>query len=45
MNPGSIMVPKIYLGEKLSLEHLPNRVKAWGLSSGKYTQDTVANLK
>ena len=36
MKPGSITVPKIYLGAKLSLEHLPNGVKAWALSSSKY---------
>lgn len=45
MKPGSIEVPKIYLGAKLSLEELPNGVKAWGVSSSKYIQDSIKNLE
>ena len=32
MKPGSINVTKIYLGDKVSLEELPNGVKAWSVS-------------
>ena len=45
MKPGSIQVPKLYLGAKLSLEELPNGAKAWALSSSKYIQDSIANLE
>ena len=45
MKPESIEVPKIYLGAKLSFVELPNGVKAWGLSSSKYIQDSIANVE
>ena len=45
MKPGSINVPKIYLGAKITLEELPNGVKAWSVSSSKCIQDSVKNLE
>ena len=45
MKPDSINVPKIYLGAKITLEELPNGVKAWSISSSKYIQDSVKNLE
>ena len=45
MNPESIMVPKTYLGAKLSLEDLPNGVNTCALSSSKYIQYSIANLE
>lgn len=45
LKPGSVGPPKIYLGAKLSLEELPNGAKAWGISSSKYIQDSIANLE
>ena len=45
MKPGSIDVPKIYLGAKITLEELPNGAKAWSVSSSKYIQDSIKNLE
>jgi hypothetical protein len=45
MKEGSIQVPTFYLGAKLKKTVLPNGVVAWGVSSSKYVQYTVQNVK
>jgi hypothetical protein len=43
--PGSIRDPEFYLGAKLKMTMLPNGVRSWGLSSSKYIQSAVRNVK
>ena len=43
--PGSMRDPEFYLGAKLRPITLPNGVVAWGMSSSKYIQAAVANVK
>ena len=43
--PGSIRDPEFYLGAKLRPMTLPNGVVAWGMSSSKYIQAAVSNVK
>jgi hypothetical protein len=46
MKPGSIAEPDIYyLGAKLSKTKLPNGTEAWSMSSSKYVQEAVKNVK
>jgi hypothetical protein len=45
MKEGSIQVPTFYLGAKLNNTALPNGVVAWGMSSSKYVQSDVQNVK
>jgi hypothetical protein len=45
MKPGSIGDPDFYLGAKLRQTQLPNGVFAWGMSSSKYIQAAVNNVK
>jgi hypothetical protein len=45
MKEGSIQVPTFYLGAKLKKTVLPNGVVAWGMSSSKYVQSVVQNVK
>ena len=45
MKPGSIGDPDIYLGAKLRQVQLPNGVYAWSLSTSKYVQEAVRNVK
>jgi hypothetical protein len=45
MKPGSIMEPTFYLGAKLKKTVMPNGMVAWGMSSSKYVQAAVQNLK
>ncbi|KAI2500781.1 hypothetical protein MHU86_13705 [Fragilaria crotonensis] len=45
MKAGSIRDPEFYLGAKLRQMTLPNGVRAWGMSSSKYIQAAVANVK
>jgi hypothetical protein len=45
MKEGSIQVPTFYLGAKLNKTVLPNGVVAWGMSSSKYVQSAVQNVK
>jgi hypothetical protein len=45
MKEGSIQVPTFYLGAKLKKNVLPNGVVAWGMSSRKYVQSAVQNVK
>jgi hypothetical protein len=45
MKEGSIQVPTFYLGAKLKNTVLPNGVVAWGMSSSKYVQSAVQNVK
>ena len=45
MKPDSIGDPDFYLGAKLHPITLKNGVVAWGLSSSKYIQSAVANVK
>jgi hypothetical protein len=45
MKEGSIQVPTLYLGNKLKKTVLPNGVVAWGMSSSKYVQSDVQNVK
>jgi hypothetical protein len=45
MKEGSIPVPTFYLGSKLKRTVLPNGVVAWGMSSRKYVQSAVQNVK
>jgi hypothetical protein len=42
---GSIQVPTFYLGAKLKKTVLPNGVVAWSMSSSKYVQSAVQNVK
>ncbi|KAI2494563.1 hypothetical protein MHU86_19978 [Fragilaria crotonensis] len=43
--PGSIRDPEFYLGAKLRLYTLPNGVQSWAMSSSKYIQAAVQNVK
>jgi hypothetical protein len=45
MKEGSIQVPTFYLGAKLKKTVLPNGVVVWGMSSSKYVQSSVQNVK
>jgi hypothetical protein len=45
MKEGSIQVPTFYLGAKLKKTVIPNGVIAWGMSSSKYVQAAVQNVK
>jgi hypothetical protein len=45
MKEGSIQVPTFYLGAKLRKTVLPNGVVARGMSSSKYVQSAVQNVK
>jgi hypothetical protein len=45
MKDGSIQVPTFYLGAKLKKTVLPNSVVARGMSSSKYVQYAVQNVK
>jgi hypothetical protein len=45
MKEGSIQVPTFYLGAKLKKTVLPNGVVVWGMSSSKYVQSAVQNVK
>jgi hypothetical protein len=45
MKEGSIQVPALYLGAKLKKTVLPNVVVAWVMSSSKYVQSAVHNVK
>jgi hypothetical protein len=45
MKEGSIQVPTLYLGAKLKKTVMPNGVVAWGMSSSKYVQSSVQNVK
>jgi hypothetical protein len=43
--PGSIRDPEFYLGAKLRSFTLPNGVQSWAMSSSKYIQAAVHNVK
>jgi hypothetical protein len=45
MKERSIQAPTFYLGVKLKNTVLPNGVVAWGMSSSKYAQSAVQNVK
>ena len=45
MKPNSIAVPDIYLGAKISKARLPNGTEAWAMSSSKYVQEAIKNVK
>jgi hypothetical protein len=45
MKEGYIQVPTFYLGAKLKKTVLPNGMVAWGMSSSKYVQSAVQNVK
>jgi hypothetical protein len=45
MKPGSMGDPNFYLGAKVQQTKLPNGVYAWGMSSSKYIQAAVWNIK
>jgi hypothetical protein len=45
MKKGSIQVPTFYLGAKLKKNGLPNGVVAWDMSSRKYVQSAVQNVR
>jgi hypothetical protein len=45
MKEGSIQVPTFFLGTNLKKTALPNGVVSWGMSSSKYVQFTVQNVK
>jgi hypothetical protein len=45
MKECSIQVPTFYLGAKLKKTVLPNGVVEWGMSSSKYVQSAVQNVK
>jgi hypothetical protein len=45
MKEGSIQVPTFYLGAKLKKTVLPNGVVTWGMTSRKYVQPAVQNVK
>jgi hypothetical protein len=42
---GSIQVPNFYVGAKLKKNVLPNGDVAWGMSSSKYVQYAVHNVR
>ena len=45
MKPGSIAVPTLYLGAKISKVQLPNGVEAWAQSTSQYVQEAVRNVE
>jgi len=45
MKPGSIADPDFYLGAKVRWIVLPNGVVAWSMSSSKYIQSAVQNVR
>jgi hypothetical protein len=45
MKPDSIAVPDIYLGATLSKARLPNGTEAWAMSSSKYVNEAIKNVK
>jgi hypothetical protein len=45
MKKGYIQVPTFYLSDKLKKTVLRNGVVAWGMSSSKYVQSAVQNVK
>jgi hypothetical protein len=45
MKTNSIGDPDLYLGAKIRPLVLPNGVTAWGMSSSKYIQSAVRNVK
>lgn len=45
MKPGLIGDPEYYLGAKLRPTTLPNGVRSWAMSSSKYVQAAVDNVK
>ena len=45
MKPGSIGDPNFYLGAELRPIELPDGVTAWAMSSSKYIQAAVNNIK
>jgi hypothetical protein len=45
MRPDSIGDPDFYLGAKVRQTQLPNGVYAWGMSSSKYIQAAIRNVK
>ena len=45
MKKGSIGDPDIYLGAKLRTVRLDNGVTAWAMSSSKYVQEAIRNVK
>ena len=45
MKPNSIAEPDIYLGAKISKAKLPNGAEAWAMSSSKYVQEAIKNVK
>jgi hypothetical protein len=45
MKPGSKGDPDFYLGTKVQQTKLPNGVYAWGMSSNKYNQAAIRNVK
>ncbi|KAL7545200.1 hypothetical protein ACHAWF_014099 [Thalassiosira exigua] len=45
LKPGSVGSPNIYLGAKMSETTLENGVRAWGMSSSNYVQESVKNCK
>jgi hypothetical protein len=45
MKEGSIQVPTFYLGAKLKKTVMSNGLIVWGMSSSKYVQSAVQNVK
>jgi hypothetical protein len=45
MKEGSIQVATFYFGAELKKNVLPNGAVAWGMSSSKYVQSAVQNVK
>ena len=45
MKPNLITVPDIYLDAKISKARLPNGTEAWAISSSKYVQEAIKNVK
>ena len=45
MKKGSIGDPGMYLGARVKRMEMPNGVQAWALSSSKYVQEAVQNVK
>ena len=45
MKPGSIGVPKLYLGGKVSQVQLPNGVNAYAISMSQYVQEAIKNVE
>ena len=45
LKEGSVGVPDLYLGAKITKVTLPNGVDAWAWSSSRYIQEAIRSLE